>query len=153
MRLNRSLGAINAHRVQSEVEIRAPAERVWEVLTDFAAYPSWNPFLRSIKGELVVGRSLSVHIALPGSSGMRFRLLANSPARELRWRGRLLLPGLFDGEHYFKLEATSTEGTRFCQGEEFTGLLVPLFRKSLEGATKKGYVAMNEALKQRAEAP
>jgi uncharacterized protein YndB with AHSA1/START domain len=36
----------------SEVEVDAPAERVWHLLTDFAAYPGWNPFIRQASGEL-----------------------------------------------------------------------------------------------------
>jgi uncharacterized protein YndB with AHSA1/START domain len=27
----------------SSIDIAAPAERVWEVLVDFAAFPAWNP--------------------------------------------------------------------------------------------------------------
>jgi hypothetical protein len=140
------------HRVETEIKIRASAERVWKLLIDFASYPRWNPFVRSIEGELLVGRNLSVFIQPTGSSGMRFRptLLAVSPTRELRWKGKLLLPGVFDGEHYFKLE-TAPDGVLFRQGERFTGLLVPLFRKSLNGATRQGFIAMNEALKREAE--
>jgi hypothetical protein len=141
------------HSVETEIEIRASAERVWELLTEFASYPRWNPFVRSIEGELLVGHNLSVFIQPPGSGGMRFRptLLTVSPTRELRWKGKLLRPGVFDGEHYFKLEAAPNGGVLFRQGESFTGLLVPLFRKSLDGATKQGFIAMNEALKREAE--
>jgi len=37
---------------------------------------------------------------------MTFRptILKAEPERELRWLGRLLLPGLFDGEHVFEIE-------------------------------------------------
>jgi len=141
------------HSVETEIEIRASAERVWELLTEFASYPRWNPFVRSIEGELLVGQNLSVFIQPPGSGGMRFRptLLTVSPTRELRWKGKLLLPGVFDGEHYFQLETAPNGGVLFRQGERFTGLLVPLFRKSLDGATKQGFIAMNEALKREAE--
>ncbi|HEY8850742.1 MAG TPA: SRPBCC domain-containing protein [Gemmatimonadaceae bacterium] len=141
------------HIIETEIEIRASAERVWELLTEFASYPRWNPFVRSIEGELIVGKNLSVFIQPPGSRGMRFRptLLAVSPTRELRWKGKLLLPGLFDGEHYFKLENAPNGGVLFRQGERFTGILVPLFRKSLDRATEQGFIAMNEAVKREAE--
>ena len=141
------------HIIETEIEIRASAERVWELLTEFASYPRWNPFVRSLEGELIVGKNPSVFIQPPGSRGMRFRptLLAVSPTRELRWKGKLLLPGLFDGEHYFKLENAPNGGVLFRQGERFTGILVPLFRKSLDRATEQGFIAMNEAVKREAE--
>ena len=36
------------------------------------------------------------------------------------------MPGLFDGEHYFTIEPLNGSRVRFVQGENFTGLLVPL---------------------------
>ena len=85
---------------------------------------------------------------------MRFRptMLTAEPSRELRWKGKLLVPGLFDGEHYLQLESGTT-GTTLHHGEAFSGILVPLFRRSLDGATKQGFVAMNEAIKQEVEKP
>jgi hypothetical protein len=141
------------HRLETSIDIGATAARVWSVLMDFAAYPRWNPFVRSIEGHAKVGQALSVHIRPPGSSGMRFRptVLAIEPSRELRWKGKLLLPGIFDGEHYFTLEPKPEGGVTFRQGEVFTGLLVHLLRGSLDGPTKKGFVAMNEAIKREAE--
>jgi hypothetical protein len=62
-----------------------------------------------------------------------------------------LVPGLFDGEHYFKLEPKPGGGLVFRQGEMFSGLLVPLLKRSLDGATKQGFIAMNEALGREAE--
>ena len=38
------------------------------------------------------------------------------------------------------------------QREEFRGVLVPFFWKSLDTHTRQGFEAMNAALKQRAEA-
>jgi len=39
---------------------------------------------------------------------------------ELRWRGGI--PGLFEGEHYFRVAATEG-GTALDHGERFTGVL------------------------------
>ena len=66
---------------------------------------------------------------------MRFRpkVLALRSNRELRWKGMLLVSGLFDGEHYFTLEEKTGERVTFHQGELFSGILVPLFRRSLDG--------------------
>jgi hypothetical protein len=141
------------HHLETQIEIDFPAERVWSLLIDFPSYPRWNPFIRSIAGTAEVGQSLKVFIQPPGARGMRFRptVLTMQPNRELRWKGKFFLPGLFDGEHYFKLEAKPGGGLIFHQGETFSGMLVPLFRRSLDGATKQGFVAMNEALKREAE--
>src|SRR5687768_11605434 len=92
--------------INTSIEINAPPERVWSILTDFPHIGSWNPFIRSISGNPVSGSRLSVHIAPAGKRGVRFNptvLVAEAP-RELRWLGHLLRHGLFDGEHYFLLE-------------------------------------------------
>ena len=141
------------HRVDTQIEINASAERVWSILMDFPGHARWNPFIRSIEGAPTVGGSLNVFIQPPGSSGMRFHptVLAVHPKREFRWKGKLVIPRLFDGEHFFMLEPKSDAQLVFRQGEVFSGLLVPLFRRSLDGATKQGFIAMNEALKREAE--
>ena len=140
--------------LKTSIEIRASAERVWSILADFAAYPDWNPFIRSIQGERVPGGRLAVTLKPEGGSGMTFKpqLLAFAPGKEFRWKGRVLLPGIFDGEHYFLINEENTGAVQFTQGEVFTGILVPLvFRGSLREGTERGFHAMNRALKLRAE--
>jgi hypothetical protein len=114
--------------------------------------PAWNPFIKSISGSLTQGARLSVYITPPGKSGMRFKptVLLVRPERELRWLGHLLVPGIFDGEHYFLLEPVGVSRTMLRQGEKFSGLLVSLVSGALS-ATEAGFKAMNTALKQQAE--
>lgn len=85
---------------------------------------------------------------------MRFRPVALIvlPERELRWLGRLLIPGIFDGEHCFLLEPVGENQTRLTQREKFSRLLVGLLSGTLS-ATEVGFNAMNSALKQEAERP
>ncbi len=42
-------------RVVTEIEIEAPPERVWRMLTGFAELPEWNPFTRNAEGRLHMG--------------------------------------------------------------------------------------------------
>jgi hypothetical protein len=78
-------------------------------------------------------------------------VLIVDPEREFRWKGKFVVPGVFDGEHFFKLEPKSDRQLVFRQGELFSGLLVPFLRRSLDGGTRQGFIAMNEALKREAE--
>jgi len=139
--------------LQSEIEIQASAERVWQLLTDFAGFPQWNPFIRRVSGNAQVGKRLEVNIQPSGMSGMTFRptVLKVVPNRELRWIGHFLVSGLFDGEHIFTIEPYGTNRVRFVQREIFTGLLVPLFARKLDTDTRRGFEEMNRALKVRAE--
>ena len=138
--------------LRREIEIDAPPERVWAVVTDFAAYPEWNPFIRRISGELRVGAKLEVRIEPPGGRAMTFKptVLAVEAKRELRWLGRLLVPGLFDGEHSHRIEPLEHGRSRFIESERFSGVLVGLFKGTLE-KTETGFGQMNDALKVRAE--
>ncbi len=143
------------HRIDTTIDIAAPPRRVWSILCDFPGYARWNPFVREISGESEVGASLVVALEPPGGRAMRFRpvIVALQENRELRWKGKLLIPGLFDGEHWFRLREHAPGGTTFEHGEQFSGLLVPRFRPALEDGTRRGFVAMNEALKREVEHP
>jgi hypothetical protein len=138
--------------LRSEIDIGAPPERVWSVLTEFDAYPDWNPFMRSLAGRCEVGSKLTVRIDPPGARAMTFKptIRAATPERELRWIGRLFVPGLLDGEHRLKIEPLEDDRSRFVQSERFSGLFVGLFAKTL-AATQLGFEQMNVALKHRAE--
>lgn len=138
--------------IAAEVEIAAPVARVWEVLTGFDSYPEWNPFIVRAGGELFRGARLEVTIRPDGRRATTFRptVLVLEPNRELRWLGRLVLPGIFEGEHIHELEEVAPGRTRYVQRERFRGLLVPFVRGILD-STERGFRAMNSALKARAE--
>jgi hypothetical protein len=138
--------------IRTELEIAAPASEVWQVLTDFPRYGEWNPFITEISGELAEDAKLQVLLSLPEGRDLRFspRLLRCQENRELCWRGQVLFPGLFDGEHFFRLEALTERRTRFVQGENFSGILVRFAGTSITRAAR-GFVYMNQALKRRME--
>ena len=138
-------------QIETEILIEAAPEKVWEVLTDFEKHPDWNPFIKSIKGEKSVGKKLKVSIKPPDGAGMVFNpvVLKYEENKEFRWKGKLGIKGIFDGEHYFKL-VENNGNTKFVHGEKFSGILVALMGKTLD-KTKEGFQLMNESLKRECE--
>ena len=111
-----------------------------------------RPFIRSASGEVRPGARLSVTIQPPGRDPLSFEptLIVVRPDRELRWRGKLWLSGLFDGEHVFEIEPLAEDRVRLRHFETFDGVLVPLLGGVLAD-TEEGFRAMNAALKEQAE--
>lgn len=142
-----------ADTVDTDITIAAPPEVVWRILTDFAGYARWNPFIVEAAGEAREGARFTALFRPAGARGVRLRprVLRAEPYRELRWRGSVLVPGLYDGEHAFTLTALPGGGTRVRQQERFTGLLAPLMRSKLD-ATRRSFAALDAALRDRAEA-
>jgi hypothetical protein len=91
--------------IETQIDIAASANRVWEILTDFRAYADWNPFIIEIVGRPEQGARLRVRICPPDRSAITFKPIILVAAREweLRWRGRRIVPGLFDGEHMARI--------------------------------------------------
>lgn len=139
--------------LETKIQINASPEKVWAILTDFKNYPTWNPFIKSIEGEMIVGKQFKARIEPPEAQGMSFSpvLLAFEPNVEFRWKGKLLVKGFFDGEHQFTLIKNSDSSTTLIQSEKFSGILVPLFSKMINNNTRKGFEMMNEKIKELAE--
>ena len=137
--------------VHDQIDIDAPPERVWREFTDFRSFPSWNPFIRKMSGKLKPGRRLRVKLRLGRwLVTLRPRVTVVKPGRELRWLAREPVPHLFDVERVFMFEPRGG-GTRFVQSETGRGLLAPILMPILHRPIAKGYAALNQALKVRAE--
>ncbi|WP_144148698.1 SRPBCC domain-containing protein [Paraburkholderia sp. BCC1884] len=137
--------------IETETLIDGSPQQVWAVLTATDDYPLWNPEITQLHGQLRRGNVIEfVEGAGPDAMVFYPEVLAVRPGRELRWKGHVWFPGIFDGEHRFTLEAVG-EKTRFTQGETFTGMLAGTLTGSVLTATADSMRAMNDALKQRVE--
>jgi len=145
----------NPYRINAEIVIERPVDKVWEVLTDFSKYPAWNPFIRTAKGKLQKNGKIFIFLTIPGGLVMllRPRILEVKECDEIRWIGSFPVQGLFDGEHVFRLLPEGEDKTRLVQQEEFRGILVPYLGKIIGRGAERGFEAMNEALKIRLEYP
>ncbi|SMP72152.1 SRPBCC domain-containing protein [Anoxynatronum buryatiense] len=140
--------------IRTKIQIHAPVETVWNVLTDVERYPEWNPFIKSLHGNLDEDEIIQVELQLADKKPMiiRPKIVSVQEFQELRWKGRLLLPGIFDGEHIFELSESEDQTTCLIHREKFSGVMVPFLKKLLDVNTLKGFEMMNQSLKKRCEA-
>lgn len=140
--------------IQTVTAIDAPAAAVWGTLTDFASYPSWNPFIKRLRGALTLGERLEVDLLIPGKKvqSMRPRVTEYSAGRSFVWLGRIGPRGIFDGRHRFEVISTGAASCELHQSEKLTGLMIPFFKGMLTGPTVTAFASLNEAIKDRVEA-
>jgi len=140
--------------IEETIEIAASPSEIWWQLTNFEGYPDWNPFIIRAEGKVSEGSRVAVTIkpdSMPALT-LRPKIIVVDPERQLRWRGRMGVPNLFDGEHIFLIESMGVDRVCFKQRERFSGIFAPGTLNVIEGRLRKSFRAMNDALRQRAEA-
>ena len=140
-------------QIETSIIINAPQIEVWNALVNFKDYAIWNPFITQISGNLAQGNALEVLINPPNGNPMKFKPIVETytPTIEFSWIGHLFLRGIFDGNHYFKLNALSKNKTQLIHGERFGGIASSLLLRFIEENTRLGFELMNQSLKNRLE--
>ena len=139
---------------QTTFEIDATADRVWSVLTDLDGYADWNPQIPQISGALKKGSQIRLRLALPGKSPMDLSATIEDvkPGSLLTWRGYVVAPWFFEGHRRFEISPVTERHVRVTHVEDVRGLLAPLFSVFMGTAQQKSHDALNDALRNRAEA-
>lgn len=139
-------------RIEDRIGVQAPAEVVWEIVYDLARWAEWNPTYPRAEGQVRIGGTLSVTLALPGQpkQELRPRVLEWVPNEQLHWR-LTMLGGMISTLRYIEIETLTPEAVVVSNGEFFQGLMGPSLGKRMGRAVQRGFRTMNEALKDRAE--
>jgi len=135
--------------METKTEINAPLNKVWEVLSDFEQYKTWNSLtLFDKKPEL--GKTQIMKVKLFGRwLAVPIRIQNYSKEEGVRWRGGIA--SVFTGSHYFKLESLGENKTLLIQGEDFEGFSVRLALPLMKGSLNKLYAGINSDLKRVCE--
>ena len=136
--------------IRTEIEVGAPARKVWDILLDFQSYSDWNPFIFRVSGNSLVGNRIRIWLRTPGGKERIYdpTIIKIDAGKELRWRGKSFF---LDGEHVFVVDEIAPARTRFAQFEIFRGILSRFFGQSTENDISAGFELMNQAVKRRAE--
>ena len=121
--------AATTHRLFSRdtsvtVEINAPAERIWSLLTDAPRIPSWTSTIRSIDGTIAPGSNIALVSSLDLKRTFKLRVKTFTPPRQLAWGDAM-------GTRTFDITPRSAGGVTFTMTEHIGGPLFPLFARMI----------------------
>ncbi len=140
-------------RVEHRIGIQAPPEVIWEILYDIEHWADWNPFYVQAKGQVRIGAELELTMVLGDGAPTVIKpvVLEWVPNDQIHWRLKMM-GGLVATTRFLEIEQLEGAGCIFSNGEIFGGLLGPTVAKRMGRKVYRGFQAMNEALKARAEA-
>ncbi|MGH9502407.1 MAG: SRPBCC family protein [Terriglobales bacterium] len=111
-----------------EANILADAQRIWSLLTDAEGFSRWNSTVTSIEGEIREGHRLRVRA--PGTDRtFTPKVSGIVPNQRMTWTGGFA--PMFKGVRTFELRPGSDSSTDFVMQEDFSGLILPLVKRSL----------------------
>lgn len=114
---------------RTETTIAAPPEKIWAILTDGAAYPTWNSTVQRVEGTIGPREKIKVFATI--SPGRAFPVTVSQfyEPKAMTWSSGMPM-GLFKGLRTFTLDSTGA-ATTFRMSEVFSGPLSPLIGRSI----------------------
>ena len=140
-----TISACTTKTFHAETIVAAGPDAVWNVLTDTASYPEWNPVFVAVDGRYVEGTTVTNSVRFPGDQIVAIDAVVEvvAPDRELRQSGGI--PGFLTFRHQWLLEPTA-EGTKVIQHEVDRGIYLWFWDSSW---VEPAYQETLEALKAR----
>jgi len=139
--------------IETHIIVDSTPEKIWDILTNFEEYGLWNPFMTKVEGDAKLGAKIRVQIHTMGGKERIYHPIITrfEINKELRWKGKSFLPGIFDGERIFLIDKSADNKVTFFHKELFSGLGVILVGNKLAENLGEGFEKMNLALKKRTE--
>lgn len=119
---------------EATTTIAASPETIWQILTDAAGYPKWDPNMIRLEGTIALGRKIKAYTTLDPGRAFPAKVTTFEPGHKMVWTSGLPL-GLFKGERTFTLTPNEDGRVTFKAREEFTGMLMPVFNRAIPDLT------------------
>lgn len=138
--------------VEHRIGVQAPAEVIWEVVSDFEAWHHWNPLYRKAEGQMKNGTILMLEQHLVGEPPRVIQPVVQDwvPFEQLHWRSSRV-GGFVTAIRYLEIESMGPANATFSNGELFMGMLLRFISQQERRKLKSAFTAMGEAVRDRAE--
>lgn len=138
--------------IDRELEIEAPADVTWKVLTDLGAYGQWNPFVPECRSTLRPGDRIEMRVKLGRRTSRQIEeMLTFEPGHCFSYRMRPLPFGALSSLRMQRIEPLDDGRCRYRSHFELHGWLMPMVRRMLGRQLDVGFSGMTQGLKRRAE--
>lgn len=138
--------------IDRSVEVNAPAEVVWEVLTDFARYGEWNPFVVEAQCDLRPGGAIAMKVNLTGKPQAQTELIQSvEPGLGFSYNMKPMPLRALRSERSHRIEPLGAERCRYHSHFLIEGWLEGLVLKMFRAGLERGFAGMTGAIKDRAE--
>jgi hypothetical protein len=143
-----------AFAIDHALEVAAPAEVVWRVLTDFERYGEWNPFVVACRTSGVPGDPIEmrVHVFRAFAQPQTETILEHEPGRGFAYGLADPPLGAVGSRRSHRVVPLGEGRTRYESRFELYGWLAPLVRLLLGRSLRRGFGEMSAAVAARAEA-
>jgi uncharacterized protein YndB with AHSA1/START domain len=132
-----------SRETQVSIDIQAPAEQIWALLTNAAAYPSWNSTVVSIDGQIQLGEKIRLKSTLDEKRTFKLKVKEFVPHTRMVW-------GDGKGERVYTLSPNASGGIRFEMREKIGGFMFPMYAKYIP-SFDDSFTQFARDLKQAAE--
>jgi hypothetical protein len=138
--------------IDKTVEINAPAEVVWDVITDLPRYGEWNPFVLECRSTLKPGEPIVMKVKLGMMTQTADEVIQDvRPKSHLSYHMKPVGPGVLSSYRSHNIESVDTTHSRYHSHFELKGWLMPLVRLLMGKNMRDGFVGMTDGIKRRAE--
>lgn len=137
----------------NDIIVTATRGRLWSVLSDFALYEQWNPFLSAMRVDERDPNVIYATIVPVGKRATRstLRITERVEQRKLSWQGSFLSPAMLRGAQSLELVEIAPGRVLLRHTEHFHGWLLPFVWPYLAVSLREGFEVMAFAVKRRCE--
>ncbi|MFM9908699.1 MAG: SRPBCC domain-containing protein [Chitinophagaceae bacterium] len=104
------------------IEIRASAQKIWQLLTNAESHLSWNSTIVSVEGKIAAGEKIKLISKLDPKRTFKLTVKEFIQNKKLVWGDAM-------GNRIYTLEENGNGSTNFTMDEKIGGIMFPLFSK------------------------
>jgi len=139
--------------IEHDLEVKASADAVWQVITDFDSYKQWNPFLLDCESSMQPGEPIDLTVQLGKQVRQEQEIIDTvTPGKGFTYRMKPMPGGALSSHRIHEITVIDENTCRYRSRFELQGWLSPVVKLAVGKHLLSGFGGMSHGIKDRAEA-